>query len=506
MRRPTSRHYNTAQMLGALLSIGGLQLLMMIVLLARTKILALLLGPDQYGVMAVIDKLLGLTAQIASLSLPFAALRFLPGLWVSDRAAFAHQLRSMGLFVLALSMAAAGCGILATTAFGVRWGEELAAFRPVITVGFATVPVLALVPFLQGALAGRLAHRESQTFQLAHALVFAASGVGGALLAGLRGIYATYALLGAGLVAWRARALWIGAGPAPGLTGARDLRLPRTVWRFSLVMFGVAFLTPYAALYTHYLVLQQTGASAAGWMQAALGIALAVRGVLGTGHAVFLTPNVNRGGSPADRMQWAVAFQRTFCLLAVVIVPPLLLAVDLAVHLLYSPAFGAAAGFVFLFVLVEIVGMLAATYQAIIVALDRLAFHVVQNTIAQLLVIGLAAWLVPDLGITGVAAATLTAQAFLYAATSWYLHDRFGLKPDARTLALTAYLVAAVVVTGLSGRSGPTLIASTAAIRLALYGAVLALVPLLTTADERRRARAIVRDAVGRVGGTPTVP
>lgn len=493
-------------MLGALLSIGGLQLLMMTVLLARTKILALLLGPDQYGVMAVIDKLLAVTAQIASLSLPFAALRFLPGLWVGDRAAFARQLRSMGLFVLALSTAAAGCAILATTAFGVRWGQELAAYRSVITVGFLTVPILALVPFLQGAVAGRLAHRESQTFQLAHALVFAASGVGGALLAGLSGIYAAYALLGAGLVGWRARALWLEAGPAQALAGARDLRLPRAVWRFSLVMFGVAFLTPYAALYTHYLVLQQTGASAAGWMQAALGIALAVRGVLGTGHSVFLTPNVNRGGSPAERMQWAVAFQRTFCLLAVVIVPPLLLAVDLAVHLLYSPAFGPAAGFVFLFVLVEIVGMLAATYQAIIVALDRLAFHVLQNTIAQLLIIALAACLVPDVGITGVAAATLTAQTFLYAATSWYLHNRFGLKPDTRTLALTAYLIAAVVATGLAGRMGPTLVASTATLRLVLYGAVLALVPLLTTADERRRARTILREAAGRFGWMPSAP
>jgi PST family polysaccharide transporter len=493
-------------MLRALLSIGGLQLLTMVVLLARTKILAILLGPDQYGVMAVIDKLLALSAQIASLSLPFAAIRFLPALWVADRAAFARQLRSMALVVLALSMAAAGCGIVVTAALGVQWGEELAEYDRVITVGFLTVPVLALVPFLQGALAGRLAHRESQAFQVAHALVFAASGVGGVLLAGLPGIYAAYALLGAGLVLWRGRALWLEAGAAPARAGAGDLRLPRTVWRFSLVMFGVAFLTPYAALFTHYLVLQQTGTRAAGWMQAALGIALAVRGVLGTGHSVFLTPNVNRGGSPAERMQWAVAFQRTFCLLALVVVPPLLLAVDLAVHLLYSPAFGPAAGYVFLFVLVEIVGMLAATYQAIIVALDRLAFHVLQNTIAQLLIISLAAWLVPDVGITGVAAATLTAQTFLYAATSWYLHNRFGLKPDRRTLALTAFLVAVVIVTGLAGQSGHTLDASTAAVRLALYSAVLALVPLLTTAEERRRARTIVRDAAGRFGWMPTAP
>ena len=489
-----------------MLSIGGLQLLTMVVLLARTKTLALLLGPDQYGIMAVIDKLLALTAQVASLSLPFAALRFLPSVWVADRAAFARQMRAMGFAVLALSMAASACGIVATAVFDVRWGDELVAFRWIIAAGFLTVPVLALVPFLQGALAGRLAHRESQTFQLAHAIAFTASGIIGALLAGLPGIYVAYALFGALVVIWRARALQREAGPAPPLSGARDLLLPRQVWRFSLVMFGVAFLTPYAALYTHYQVLEHAGASAAGWMQAALGIALAVRGILGTGHAVFLTPNVNRGGSPGDRMQWAVAYQRTFCLLAVVIVPPLLLAVDIAVHLLYSSAFTPAARVVFLFVLVEVVGLLAGTYQALIVSLDRLAFHVLQNVTAQLLIIVVAWWLVPQAGIAGVAAATLAAQAFLYAATSLYLRIRFGLRPDARTGALTAYLVAVVIIAGLAGRTGPTLAAGTFLLRAALYAGLVAVLPLLTTSDERRRARTMARNAAGRLGWTITAP
>ena len=56
-------------MLKALLTIGSLQLLAMLVHLVRTKSLAVILGPEWIGVMAVVDRLLGIIAQIASLSL-----------------------------------------------------------------------------------------------------------------------------------------------------------------------------------------------------------------------------------------------------------------------------------------------------------------------------------------------------------------------------------------------------------------------------------------------------
>ena len=82
-------------MIRVLFTIGAIQLLQMVVLLARTKGLALLLGPEQVGVLAVIDKLIAVFVQAASLSLPFAALRFLPSLWVSDRQEFSRRLRGM---------------------------------------------------------------------------------------------------------------------------------------------------------------------------------------------------------------------------------------------------------------------------------------------------------------------------------------------------------------------------------------------------------------------------
>ena len=55
-------------MLKALLTIGSIQLLTMFVHLARVKSLALILGPEWIGIMAVVDRLLGIVGQTASLS------------------------------------------------------------------------------------------------------------------------------------------------------------------------------------------------------------------------------------------------------------------------------------------------------------------------------------------------------------------------------------------------------------------------------------------------------
>ena len=95
-------------MIKVLFTIGAIQLLQMVVLLARTKGLALLLGPELLGVLAVIDKLIAVFAQTASLSLPFAALRFLPSLWASNPREFYRRLRGMSTLLLGLSCLADG--------------------------------------------------------------------------------------------------------------------------------------------------------------------------------------------------------------------------------------------------------------------------------------------------------------------------------------------------------------------------------------------------------------
>lgn len=456
-----------------------MQVAAMVAVLLRTKGLAIILGPGAVGVMAVIDKLIAVVSQTASLSLPFAAIRFLPSLHESP-VAFHCLRRAMALTVLALTVAAAAGAAAVAMARPAVWGAQFAGHESWLLVGLLTVPVVACAAFLPNAFAGGLDHRGAMGFTVTHALVLAASGLFGAWFDGVRGVYAAYAILGGVLVASRVRRLvW-----SPELEARGAWRLPTSVWRFGLAMIALAWVVPYAALFTHYQVLRYFGANTSGYMQAAMGIAVAVRTVLGAGHQLFLTPHVNRSGTPADRLAWAVRYQRTLALLVGVLAPPLLLCADVAVRVLYSSAFLPASPYVWLFVIVEVLTLFAGTYQSLILAFDHLTFHVVQNLAAQVVVIVLAFALVPTYGVAAAAAAPLGGQAVIWAGTLLFLRRGFGLRVPRPTALLTAAAIAAVVLAGIVGAQFAWTMAGVGA-RLAVWVAGLALLGACADEDER---------------------
>ncbi len=479
-------------MLRALVGIGLVQVVTMVLYLVRTKGLALLLGPDQVGIMGVIDKAVALVVQTMSLSLPFAAVRFLPAAWEVGPERWTTLYRQMRRVLLALVLPAAIAALVVAIVAPHWWGNELAGYGPILAASAATIPALALVPFLQNAVAGRLQQYRAMLVSLGYAAVSAVAVIG-AWWWGLRGFYLVLALLGTGLAA--PLAWWLGrrhSGPAPTKGDPAMAGLPRRVWRFSGTMFLLAVTVPYAALFVHYTVLRHQAALGAGWMQAALGIALAVRVALGAAHGVFLTPNINRGGPPEERMRWADGFQETFCRLVLLVVPPILLFPGLAVRVLYSSAFLPGAPFVALFVTAEILGLLAGTYQSLIVALDHLRFHVVQNLVAQGVVVGLAVWLVAPLGLLGAGLAWLGAPVLMLATTVIFLRRAHGLRVGARAQRLGVGLAAAMIVAGLVG----TLTAVTSPLGILLRGVVLGGVLTSTirgmTTEEWGRVRALV--------------
>ncbi len=481
-------------MLKVFLTIGLLQVLTMLVQLVKTKSLALLLGPDLVGVMAVIDKLLAVVVQTVSLSLPFAALRFLPALWAKNPLAFRVQFLRMRNVLVVTTVVALAATLLVTAVRPATWGAQLLPYREILLYALLGLPVLALIPFLQNAMAGRLEHNRAMLIALGHASVLAAASAG-VLWKGLSGFYLLYAGLGLALVVAAGRAvLRMPAGtPASAPGGPRfPLALPRPVWRFSGALFSLAVIAPYAALFVHYRVLQDHGAETAGWMAAAIGIGLAVRGVLGSAHPVFLTPHINRPGSAADRMAWANAFQTTLCFLAALALPPLLLFPALAVRILYSGAFVPGAVFVGLFVLTEIVTLLAGTYGGLVVALDDLRFHVIQNVVAQVLIVVIAFGLVAPLGILGAGLALLAGPVFLLGATTAFLHLRHGITVPARVFLLMGLLVASVVAAGFAGASWPEFTGPVLALKAGVYLVVLGLFTALLTAEERSRVRLLL--------------
>ncbi len=476
-------------MLKTLVTIGALQIVTMLFQLVRTKTLALLLGPEMVGAMSVIDKLLAVIVQTVSLSLPFAALRFLPERWSigpGEYRALFRKMRNLLLLLILLTTA----GALAVNALRPAvWGAQLLPYRGALTAALLGLPVLGLIPFLQNAIAGRLEQNRAMLIGLLNAVVLALAAAG-VWWRGLPGYYIAYAGLGLVLAAAVSRIATRGtpapaAAPAPGsLFG-----LPPALWRFSTALIVLTFLSPYAALFVHYHLLRDHGAATAGWMAAAAGIGLSVRTVIGSAHSVFLTPNVNRGGSADDRMAWANRFQRVFCLIAGLVVPPLLLFPGLAVRLLYSSAFLPGAAFVTLFVLLEVVNLLSGTYQSLVIALDRMGVHVANNLASQLLVVAVASQLVKPLGILGAGLALLAAPIFMTVATLIFLSRAYRLRVPAGIVLLSASVVLALTAAGLTGAYARGALVPVLLIKGAVYAAIVGGFFALLTADERRRLR-----------------
>lgn len=440
-------------MLRTLLTIGLVQLVTMFVMLVRTKTLAVTQGPEFVGIMSVIDKLLALISQTLSLSLPFAALRFLPERWNSSPADFRRLYAAMRNVVIGVIVVATAGALAITFRRPEFWGAELLPYHGAVAIAFVGLPVVALVPFLQNAFAGRMQQHRAMGVAFFHAVVLSLSVVG-AWWGGLAGYYWMYAATGTILVLLVSRSITSDLPPrARPIVTPGPLGLPPTMWRFSGFLFVLTFLAPYAALYVHYRLLQTQGAEAAGWMQAAFGIGISVRAVLGSAHSVFLTPNVNTGGTPAQRMRWANDFQMLFCLLAGLAVPPLLLFPDLAVRVLYAPSFSPGAAFVLIFVGSEVINLLGGTYQALVVAFDRMRVHTMNNLIAQVCVVATAFWLVPPYGILGAGLSALAGPAYMFIATMAFLHHAYDLRMSRRALARTLWLIGSLLAGGLYGAS-----------------------------------------------------
>jgi PST family polysaccharide transporter len=483
--------------LRTLAAVGALQLAVILVLLVRTKLLAVWLGPEPIGILAVVDRLLAVFAQTAGFSLPFAALRFLSPLWASDRPGHDRLYRRLRLALVV------ACGCAAASGTAIAWwapgafGGELDSGRALLLAAFATVPVLGFVPFLQNALASRAAPRAAMLFLLAHAVVFTVASLTGAWRWGLEGLYLAYALAGLPLVAGFAFGLG-GRRSSPGApraAGTDRFGLPGAVWRFGTILSALAFAAPFAALYAAYRLLASHGAEAAGWMQAAFAIGLAVRTVLGAANQVYLTPGVNREAPAAERGRWMAEYLRKLSIVVALVVPPLVLAPDLLVKLLYTDAFSPAAQFVALFVLAEVITVLGGVPQAMLVALDRLGPHVALNVVAQLLLAALAYALVPAWGVAGVGAAMLAAAGWLLVTPALYLRSRLALSIPPADLVLVGYVVTCVALCGALGAAGGTgarrALAATAADLATLGGLALLL---------RREERAELRRALSALG------
>ncbi len=485
-------------MIRALVGIGLLQFVTMLLLLARTKILAISVGVTGVGTISAVDSTTAVVMQTLSLSLPFAALRFLPAALRESPSETDLLYRKMRMVLVTLFVPATLLCICISLFAPAFWGMALLPYNRTVILAFAGLPVIGFVAFLTNAYAGVMGYMHAMRLTIAHAAVMVTAALAAAVGMGVNGFYASYAMLGTILVlvaAARLRVPGVVTSDRKELRLLDAFRLPPAMWRFAGWLIPLTFLAPYAAWFVKYSTLKLYGVSAAGILQGAIGISLSVRTILGAAHAIFLTPNVNRKADSVSRMSWANEFQRTTGLLFALTLPPLLLFSDIALRLLYAPSFRSASEFVPFFVAAEVVTMLSGTYQSLIIADDRMGFHVLQNLAAQALLAGVATVAIPAMGLNGAGLAVLTAPIFMFITTLAFLRRQFGVSISHGAARTSFLAVAILVVAGTIGSRYP----GASARILGIKSVVCIVIWLMAFNVIPPEDRALLRDGMNRV-------
>jgi antigen flippase len=392
--------------------------------LARSKAVAVALGPDGVGAISLIDQSAGLVAQISTFSLPFAAVKFLSAAHGRSHQSFASLYAALVRAVLIVSLV----GTVFGTALLIWWpailGDELVRYAGIGVLALLAIPATNLVSLLTNTIAAARRMHASAAYGAYSAAILALLCTGGVLLAGLRGYYlgnlvalAALALGGLWYLAKREKLAIF----ARGVSLWHEMRRSPEVINFAISLYVVSFSMPVAYMIARYAVLNSRGLEEAGLLQSAMALSLALAAVMRQAGTTFLIPAMNRAGKAEEKFHEAVEYMRAFSLVIAVVAVPLVLFPDWWLPLLYSRRFLDASPYVYLFVLGKTLELLAGIILAVLVGLDHIGTQawIALCSLASLAVV---AWLlVPRYGIAGVGIAVVLYGLLIFALAAWRL-------------------------------------------------------------------------------------
>ena len=133
--------------------------------------------------------------------------------------------------------------------------------------------------------------------------------------------------------------------------------------------------------------------------------------------------------------------------------------------------------------------MLSGTYQSLINADDRMAFHVFQNLAAQAVLAGTAAVALPRLGIAGAGVAALAAPVFMFVTSLVSLRYQQGVRVTREAAQMCLVVAAILIACGAIGGRYLGFSAQTLAAKAAMCGAAWGVAYLAMPASDRLRLR-----------------
>lgn len=438
-------------MLRIIATIGAIQILTILVAVLRSKIMAVMLGPEGVGIISLVDQVVQVVARVSAFSLPFAVLKFLSRAQSQGGESFRRTYS--GLLRLLLYLTSAGAIIALTAVF---WpsellGQDFSPYRAFLIPALLAVPAIALHSFLSHVLAADGKARNSALMLLSIGIVLVIATFIGISVAGIRGFY--WANLIASVSVVIAVILFLKSSRGLAIF-VRDLSLG-TVLRenagiltFSFILTVSSFAEPLSYFVARYTILQNYGVAQTGLLAAGIALAASLSLVLAPTNGLYLTPILNRDIAKPAKISAALQYQSRLTLIIGAAAMPLVLFAPWLISILYSPAFIAIRSVLFVFVVAQSVALLAGVYQALIIGFDDLKPYGVIVATSQLM-LGVASFLLaPRFGIIGVAIGFLISSLMMFVSTLAYLRIRHGLSlPPSLSLSI-GYGIGAVLVFG----------------------------------------------------------
>jgi antigen flippase len=487
----THRFVRRVSTYSLLARIGAFQVLGGLIFLLRTKVMALVLGPDGVGLVSVIDQFVQMVLQLSALAVPFAAIKILSKAHSESAEAFRATYAALLRLLLALGSVGAALGITLIS-FEPNWvSASLGAHIPLVTVGLLTLPAMILHAFFRNVPAAAMQPLTSAVWDVVTAAVLAGLAIAGIWLLSLPGYFVGQFVgcIVVSVVYYLYLARRFGLSIAGPVSSIRDvLRANHSFVELSLTSYAVAFVTPLAFFIVRATVLENFGVVTAGLLQAAMGISLAINLVLNPLNGLLFTPLVNRGLSASDKLREAMEFQRKLLLpITLVILPPTLFP-DLVVAALYSSRFAEAAHVLYWFVLSQAMLQIAGVYTALMIGLDRPKAYAVTMVTGMAANAVLAILLVPALNLLGAGFAAFVSASLVGLGTFWYLHAREGFKIGRAVGFGTLLLFAAIGLAGAFVGIRPSLELPDLLAKSLVCAAMLGFVVRLSFDHDERRA------------------
>jgi O-antigen/teichoic acid export membrane protein len=398
-----------------LISVGVIQVFIILTGMVRAKILSMVLGPTGFGIIATIDQVVLTIVQVAGFSIPFFSLKFMSRAHSEGSRRFQSVYSSFLSGILLLSLLTTCLVIGITYWHPTIFGVELAPYKLFILIALINVPAMMLGIFFVHTLAAAQMTSASATLNLVVTFCLAFAVSSAAWLFGMEAIYIAMAVTGVATTigsVWYLRkklSLHVSDSDAGIL---KELRRSPEIIAFSL--YGHTALSAYsiAMLIARYEVFSTMGEAQAGLLQALFGVALALGAISGPLNILYLTPILNRNISNEEKFSKAHEFQGSMILIIFMLSLPFLLFPNLALTILYSSEFRPASDYLYLFIFWQSMSVIVNVYRQLLVGLDDVRFFSISTLVSYIVAIVLTPYLIERFGLSG-AAFSLSLSVFL---------------------------------------------------------------------------------------------